>query len=287
LLPADKKDAVNSLLRQLRRELLSDGISRAVDAAARADTVVAVFGNHPLVNGRECFDRPGITFPGRWSRMLERMRAVNPNIVLSLVASYPYAFPEEEKLVRAAMYASHGEQYIGRAVADTLFGRYNPAGRLSMTWYLTEEGMPDINDYDIINSPRTYLYFDKPVQYPFGYGLSYTSFSYTGLSVERDGDGYAVSCSVRNDGNLAGDEVVQLYASLGGVPVKAPIRQLVGFERVPLMPGEMKTVTFDVPAEEISLFDEAANAFSILPETVTFGVGASSAEIKLEEKIER
>jgi beta-glucosidase len=276
---ADGKGDLDALMGKLRREILTDGLSHAVDAAARADTVIAVIGNHPMVNGRECFDRPDIAFPARWTKLLERLRAVNPNVVLTLVAGYPYAFPKEEKLVRAALYVSHGEQYLGTAIADTLFGKSNPAGRLSMTWYLSQDDLPDINDYDIINSPRTYMYFDKPVQYPFGHGLSYTVFGYTGLSIERDGDGFTVSCSVRNDGRLAGDEVVQLYASLDGVPVKAPIRQLVGFERIPLGSGEVKTVSFAVPMEELTLYD------SILPKKIIFSVGASSADIRLKGEI--
>jgi beta-glucosidase len=273
------KDTIDALMRQMRRELLTDGLSRAVDAAAGCDTVIFVTGNHPLVNGRECFDRPDIAFPARWTRLLERMGAVNKNIVMALIAGYPYAFADEAKYMRAALYASHGEQYIGTAVADALFGKTNPAGRLSMTWYLSQDDLPDIDDYDIINNPRTYLYFDKPVQFPFGHGLSYTAFGYTGFAAERTGGGFSVSCAVRNEGTRAGDEVVQLYAALDGVPVKAPLKQLVGFERVPLRPGEVRTVTFDVPMEELTLFDH------ILPETVSFAIGASSEDIRLKGEI--
>ncbi|MCL1821074.1 MAG: glycoside hydrolase family 3 C-terminal domain-containing protein [Oscillospiraceae bacterium] len=283
----DEKATIDSLMSCLRRERLTDGISAAAVAAAKSDTVIITLGNHPLINGRECFDRPGIAFPKRWTQLIERTRAVNPNIVLTLIAGYPYAFPAEADIVRAALYTSHGEQYVGKAVADALFGRYNPAGRLSMTWYRSEGDLPDINDYDIINSPRTYMYFDKPVQYPFGHGLSYTEFCYTGLTAEADGDGYTVSCAVRNTGACAGDEVVQLYATLRDVPVKSPIRKLCGFKRVTLLPGEMKTVSFTVPPEELALFDEAANAFSIRPGAVTFSVGASSADIRLNISKER
>ncbi|MCL2003559.1 MAG: glycoside hydrolase family 3 C-terminal domain-containing protein [Oscillospiraceae bacterium] len=284
-LSEENKEKVDALMKALRRELLTDGLSRAVDAAARCDTVIFVTGNHPLVNGRECFDRPDITFPARWTRLLERMSAVNPNIVLALIAGYPYAFEKEAKSVRAALYASHGEQYIGTAVADALFGKINPAGRLSMTWYLSQNDLPDINDYDIVNSPRTYLYFDKHVQFPFGHGLSYTEFTYTALAAERTEAGFTVTCSLRNDGKRVGDEVVQLYASYEGVPVKAPIRQLVGFERIPLAAGGTETVTFHVPLEELTLFDEKANSFSILPQAVTFSVGASSANTALQTRI--
>jgi beta-glucosidase len=275
----DGKAAIDKLLDGIRRETLTDGLSLAADAAARADTVIFVTGNHPLVNGRECFDRPAITFPDRWTKLLKQMRAVNPNIVLTLISGYPYAFPGEEKDARAVLHLSHGEQYLGTAVSDVLFGDYNPAGRLSMTWYLSEDDLPDINDYDIINSPRTYMYFTKPVQYPFGYGLSYTQFTYSGLSAGRDGDGFKISFSVRNTGPRTGDEVAQLYITPGGVPVKAPVRQLAGFERITLMPGEIRTVSFAVPMEEVTLYD------NIIPKTVTFSAGASSADIRLKGDI--
>ena len=284
-LSEENKSRIDGTVRELRRELLTDGLSRAVDAAARCDMVIAVLGNHPLVNGRECFDRPDIAFPKRWTAMLERIRAVNPNIILTLIAGYPYAFPKEADLLRAALYTSHGEQHLGTAVADALFGKINPAGRLSMTWYLSQDDLPDINDYDIINRPRTYMYFDRPVQYPFGYGLSYTAFTYIGLSVSAADGAFEVSCMVRNTGGRAGEEVVQLYAAPHGTPVKAPIRRLCGFDRVMLAPGEVKTVSFTVPLRELALFDERQNAFSILPEAVTFSAGGSSADLRLSEKI--
>jgi beta-glucosidase len=287
---SEQKDELGVRISKLRREILTDGMAPAIDAAVNADTILVVLGNHTLINGRECFDRPSIAFPPRWTKLLERLAAVNKNVVLTIIAGYPFGFAEQSKFVRAVLYTTHGEQYVGRAVADTLFGRNNPAGRLSMTWYLSDDDLPDINDYDIINSPRTYMYFDKPVQYPFGYGLSYTSFEYKDISAKQSeetstencgGGGYTISCVVRNCGDRDGDEVVQLYATFNGVSVKAPIKQLCGFKRINLAPDEKVTVEFFVPAEELRLFDEKANAFSIIPESIVFAIGASSADIRL------
>jgi beta-glucosidase len=276
----EQKAEISIMVSALRSEILSDGLMPVVEAAASADKIIIVLGNHPLINGRECFDRPAITFPKRWTQLLERVAAVNKNIILTLIAGYPYAFPEESKLARAVLYTSHGEQYVGKAVAEALFGQYNPAGRLSMTWYLSESDLPDINDYDIINNPRTYMYFDKPVQFPFGYGLSYTAFEYEDMSAGKNMNGYTVSCNVRNTGALGGDEVVQLYFSPDGMPVKAPVKQLCGFSRIYLQPGEMKTVIFDVPDSELRFFDENENEFSIIPESISFLIGKSSADIR-------
>jgi len=278
----EEKGIIDSLLRDLRRETLSDGITQAVNAASKADTVLLVLGNHPLINGREGFDRPDIAFPRRWTGLIGRLYEVNRNIILTLIAGYPYAFPEEEKLIRAAIYTAHGEQYAGAAVADTLFGGNNPAGRLSMTWYKSAADLPDIDDYDIINNPRTYMYFEKPVQYPFGHGLSYTEFDYTGLSISREAGGYTVSCCVRNTGARAGEEVAQLYATPEGVPVKAPIRRLCGFERLRLEPGEAASVLFRIPDDELRLYDEKTGAFSLTADRVRFSAGASSDDIRAE-----
>ena len=154
-----------------------------------------------------------------------------------------------------------------------------------MTWYLSEGDLPDINDYDIINNPRTYMYFRGPVQFPFGHGLGYATFKYDNIEAVKNEDGCRVSCSVRNTGALAGDEVAQLYAVLRGVPVKAPLQKLCGFERISLAPGDTRVVSFDVPNNELTLFDENTGAFSIRPESVTFNIGASSADIRLSTDI--
>jgi len=276
---------IASYISNLKVEILSDGIEPAVNAAVACDTVLVMLGNHPLVNGRECFDRPAITFPRRWTELLKRLRKVNKNVVLSLIAGYPFAFTKEAKLVRAVTFTSHGEQYVGKALIESLFGQYNPAGRLSMTWYLSEKDLPDINDYDIINSPRTYMYFDKPVQFPFGFGLSYTDFEYKNIKTLRKGKDFVVSCDVKNTGKMDGDEVVQLYLTHHGVPVKSPALQLCGFKRVHIKQGKSAGVEFIVPEEELKLFCEKKNAFSIIPKSITFSIGSSSADIKLTEEV--
>jgi len=281
----EQKAEIGIMVSSLRCEKITDGLIPVAEAAASADTIIVILGNHPLINGRECFDRPAITFPKRWTQLLERLSAVNNNIILTLIAGYPYAFPEEAKLVRAILYTSHGEQYVGKAVADALFGQYNPGGRLSMTWYLTENDLPDINDYDIINNPRTYMYFDKPVQYPFGFGLSYTTFEYSDMSVNKNDNGFTVSCKVRNTGAIGSDEVVQLYFTPSGMLVKAPNKQLCGFSRIYLEPGEMKTASFDVPECELRFFDENENDFTIIPESIIFMAGSSSVDIRLSEHV--
>jgi beta-glucosidase len=286
----ENKAAANRLLSALRCEVL-DGVSPAVDTASRCDTVIVVLGNHPLLNGRECFDRPDIAFPKRWRTLLRRLSEVSGNVILTLIAGYPYAFPEDAKLVRAVLYTAHDEQDLGTAVAESLFGKNNPAGRLPMTWYLSQDDLPDMDDYDLINHPRTYQYFDKPVQYPFGYGLSYTTFTYTGFSADPDGDGFSLFCAVRNAGTRAGDEVVQFYVTCKGeMTVRGkretlPRRRLCGFERVSLKPGELKHVSLRVPRDELAFYNEETGRMQVVPGLYLFSVGASSEDIRAETEI--
>ena len=281
----EKNNDIAKMMSDFKCEIISDGIIPAVEEAKSAETVILMLGNHPLINGRECFDRPAITFPRRWTELIKRIHEVNPNIILSLIAGYPFAFPEEEKLLRAVLYTSHGEQYVGEAVAEVLYGLYNPAGRTSMTWYLSEDDLPDINDYDIINSPRTYMYFEKPVQFPFGFGLSYTNFKYSNITSKKFGTDIVVSFKVKNTGESDGDEVIQLYVTLKSVPIKAPLKKLCGFKRLHFAAGEEKEVIFTIAQEEISLYDEDDEDFSIIPEAVIFKAGSSSADIKLTQEV--
>jgi len=280
-----KNNQIANLVSGLKCEIISDGIIPAIEEAKTAETVILMLGNHPLINGRECFDRPAITFPRRWTKMINRIFDVNPNIVLSLIAGYPFAFTEELNKLRAVTYTTHGEQYAGKAVAEVLYGLYNPSGRLSMTWYLSEEDLPDINDYDIINNPRTYMYFDKPVLFPFGFGLSYTKFKYSDMDIRQTGSGFTVSFKIKNTGESDGDEVAQLYAGLHGVPVKAPVKKLCGFKRINLPAGAAEEVSFIVPPVEFRLFDEKTKDFSIIPEAITFLAASSSADIKLTKDV--
>jgi len=276
---------IDTLVKKLRSDIITNAMAPIMHVAKKSDTVIITLGNHPLINGRECFDRPSIYFPGRWKKLIESVCSVNKNVILMLVAGYPYAFGNEEKLFRAVLYTAHGEQDVGTALADVLFGDYNPAGRTSMTWYRSEKDLPDINNYDIITKPRTYMYFDKPVQYPFGHGLSYTTFEYAKLEAKQSGENYTVSCDVKNTGGPAGDEVVQLYVTLNDTPIKAPIRRLCGFERINIAPGETKNVSFDVTNEYLALYDEAAASFTVKPGSITFAAGSSSKDIKIESTI--
>ncbi|MFJ6676846.1 beta-glucosidase [Actinosynnema sp. NPDC091369] len=212
-------------------ERVVDGVAAAAEVAAGADTAVLVLGNDPHINGRETQDRTTLRLPSL--DLVRAVREANPNTVVVLVSGYPYSLDGEERHLPAVVWTAHGGQEQGRAVAEALFGAFCPSGRLTQTWYRSDDDLPDIFDYDIIRAGGTYLYFTGEPLFPFGHGLSYTTFEYSDLTWA---DGVA-AVSVTNTGEVAGAEVVQLYSSALDSRVRRPVRELQSFERVFLAPG--------------------------------------------------
>ncbi|MBO7499695.1 MAG: fibronectin type III-like domain-contianing protein, partial [Bacteroidaceae bacterium] len=167
----------------------------------------------------------------------------------------------------------------GTAVAETLFGENNPAGRLPLTFYRSLDDLPPFDDYDF--TKRTYKYFEGPVLYPFGYGLSYTQFRYSALKVEDCGETVDVSFTLKNTGRYDGDEVAQVYTRLADYEGKSPQKELRGFQRIHLKRGESRRVTISLRREDLRYWSESQSRF-IVPEGLpTVMVGASSADIRL------
>lgn len=270
-------------------EVAVNGLEEAVKAARDSEVAIVFVGNNPLINGKEEVDRPDITLPEAQQELIRQVAAVNPRTVVVLVGSYPFALSGLEKELPSILYISHAGQELGHAVADVLFGDYNPAGRLNMTWYRSVDQLPELLDYDMIRGNRTYQYFEGDVLYPFGHGLSYTRFAYEELKVSASGGrlqpGEAATVAVRvvNSGPLAGDEVVQLYVRGDSTSrVKRPLKQLKGFRRIHLAPGESRTVTFTLPAEELAFWDVSRSRFCVAAGDYTVMAGASSADIRLQ-----
>jgi len=276
-------EKVNEILTKITVQVVKDGMKEAVDAAKDADAVIVVIGNHPLIGARECVDRKTIDLPTRCARLFENVRAVNENVVLSIIAGYSYAIEEQEKASRAVIFTTHGEQAVGKAIGETLSGKNNPAGRLSMTWYKSDDDLPDINDYDIVKNKMTYLYCDRPVLHEFGFGMSYTKFEYSDLILNEKDGGVTVEFSVKNIGAFDGDEVVQVYYSVVNSPIKRPIKQLEGFERIRLSKNEMRHVKLDIPRKELEYYNTEKGAFDFIGGEYKFSVGASSADFRLEK----
>ncbi len=251
---------------------------KAGELAAKSDVVVAVMGINKTIE-REGKDRDFITLPEDQQEFLRELYRVNPNIVLVLVAGSPMSVLWEDKNLPAIVNAWYPGESGGTAVAEVLFGKYNPAGRMPVTTHNRIEDLPDFGDYDI--TKRTYKYYEGDVLYPFGYGLSYTAFKYSGLSVTDAGENVNVTFTLKNVGKYDGDEVAQVYVRIPGYEGVAPIKELRGFKRVHLKKGETKTVTVPLRREDLRYWSESQGRFIIpegLPEVM---VGASSADIRL------
>ncbi|WP_028611353.1 glycoside hydrolase family 3 C-terminal domain-containing protein [Paenibacillus harenae] len=265
------------------KDIVKDGIAEAVEAAKTADTAVVIVGNNPLINGKEEIDRPSLELAASQNALISAVYAANPNTVVVVVGSYPFAMNEVNGQIPAVVYLSHAGQELGNALADVLFGDYSPAGRLNMTWYKSEEQLTDLMDYDIIKGKRTYLYFDGEPLYPFGHGLSYGSFRYGDLELTNNADSIdgrvTAALQVTNESGVTADEVVQLYVRVEGSRVERPLKKLVGFTRVTLQPGETKAVQLVVPAEELAMWDVTRDRFCLETADYTFMAGGSSAVV--------
>ena len=253
---------------------------KAGQLARECDAVIAVMGINRSIE-REGQDRTSITLPADQQEFIKELYRINPNTVLVLVAGSPLSLIWEDINLPAIVNAWYPGEKGGTAVAEVLFGKYNPAGRLPSTWHYSLDDLPDFDDYDI--TKRTYKYFTGDVLYPFGYGLSYTTFKYSGLEVVDGGDTIDVSFVVKNTGKYDGDEVAQVYVKLPEYEGKAPIKELKGFKRVFLKKGESKTVTVPVRKEDLRYWSEEKECF-VFPEGLPkIFVGSSSADIRLEK----
>lgn len=248
---------------------LRAGNYEKVDFAALAqrlsdvDAFVFIGGISPQLEGEEMQvnfkgfnggDRTTIQLPEAQTQLLKVLQKTGKPVVFVMMTGSAIAIPWEDAHIPAILNTWYGGQSAGTALADVLFGDYNPAGRLPVTFYKGDADLPDFRSYDMSN--RTYRYFKGEPLYPFGYGLSYSTFKYSSLKLPRfvaPGKNISVSVTVTNTGKLAGEEVVQLYLSHPEVSGKAPIRALKGFQRVGLKAGESKTLTFMLTPEELSL----------------------------------
>jgi beta-glucosidase len=269
----------------------------AVKIARAADVAIVVVGNHPTCNagwakcplpsdGKEAIDRTSITL--EQEELVKRVVAVNPRTVVVLISSFPFAIQWTEEHAPAILHMAHNSQEEGNALADALFGDYNPAGRLVVTWPMSLDQLPPMMDYDIRHG-RTYMYFRQKPLYPFGFGLSYTTFDYSNLRLsserlQRDGS-ITVSFDLRNSGSRPGEEVVQMYISHLNSKVERPIQELKGFKRVALGPGETKSVSLPLDAGALAYWSTAKGAFEVEADQVNIRIGGSSSDIKLQHVV--
>lgn len=258
-----------------------DLYGEAGKAVRECETVVAVLGINKSIE-REGQDRYDIQLPADQREFLQEIYKVNPNIIVVLVAGSSLAVNWMDEHVPAIVNAWYPGESGGKAVAEVLFGDYNPGGRLPLTYYKSLDELPPFDDYDITKG-RTYKYFKGEVLYPFGYGLSYTSFKYSNLQVEDGEDEINVSFQLKNTGKCAGDEVAQVYVKLPERNEVMPVKELKGFERVSLKGGESKKVTVKLRKDLLRYWDEEQGRFVYPSGDYMIMLGASSADIRLQK----
>jgi len=237
----------------------------ALQAAAGADAVILILGLSPRLEGEEMGveipgfsggDRTDIVLPAPQRELMEAIVATGKPVVLVMLNGSAVAVNWAAENVPAILEAWYPGQAAGTAIADVLFGNYNPAGRLPLTFYRSIDQIPPFSDYDM--DGRTYRYFDGDPLFPFGHGLSYTTFAYSELelpeSVDTETD-IQLTVSVENTGSVAGEEVVQLYLTDLEASAPVPIRSLVGIQRISLQPGEQQRISFTISTRQLSLIN--------------------------------
>ena len=284
----------------------------AVNAARKSDVAVVFVGNDPTCgpdmqhdwysdkdgtgvtlpctvasDGREGRDRESIHL--EQEQLIKQVFAVNPKTVVVLISSFPYAIRWTQANVPAILHMAHASQDEGTALAQVLFGEYNPGGHLVTTWPASLDQEPPMMDYNIRDG-HTYMYFKGAPLYPFGYGLSYTTFQYSHLKTSakrlaKNGT-VTVSVDVANTGSRDGDAVVQLYVAYPHSTVQRPREELEGFERVHVAAGQTTTVTISLPASRLAYWDTKSQSLRVEPGPVRLMAGDSSAHLPLTATVQ-
>ncbi len=276
--------------------LYADGsnVAEAQNLAHEADVAIVVVGNHPTCNGgwdqcpvpsngKEDVDRKTIVL--EQEELVKQVFAANPHTIEVLRSSFPYAIVWSQQNLPAIVHMTHSSEEEGHGLADVLFGDYSPAGRLNQTWPTGDAQLLPMMDYNIRHG-RTYMYSkDKPL-YAFGYGLSYTNFTYEGLSLSTpsvNADGKIdVAVKIKNAGTRASDEVVQMYVQHLGSAVERPQLELKGFERVHIEPGAEKNVVIELKPRDLAYWDAETHAWRVEKEPVRILAGGASDKLPVQ-----
>jgi beta-glucosidase len=264
-----------------------EDIDRAAELARNSDAAILFLGTNLKVEA-EGRDRTSLDLPGSQEQLLEAVYKANPKTVAVIMSGGPVSVKWASQNVPAILTAWYPGEEAGTALANVLFGDYNPAGRLPYTVYDSLDQVPAQDEYDVTKG-FTYLYFTGKAQFPFGHGLSYTTFRYNALEVSprqmSAGQTATVTVEIQNAGSRTGEEVVQLYVHEQTPAVKRPIKELRGFQRINLRPQEKRKVAFSLPASELAFYDENAKKFVVKPGMFDVWIGSSSEEIRLKDRV--
>jgi beta-glucosidase len=276
----------------------SNKADSAVIAARQSEVAIVCVGNHPLSyglgwgqnqvasDGREDVDRQAISL--EQEDLVKLVMAANPKTIMVVVSSFPYSINWSKEHVPAILHVSQSSQELGNGVADILFGKVSPSGRLTQTWITSIDQLPPILDYNIRNG-RTYMYMRNEPLFPFGYGMTYTTFKYSGLKCDKKAlsanETSDISFAIQNTGNYSSDEVAQIYVSFPDSKVERPAKALKGFKRVFVPKGETVTVTIPLKSDDLRYWDVQKQKWTLETGRVKFFVGSSSSDLRLEGEI--
>lgn len=270
---------------------------KAAEIAKKADAVIVIVGNHPVCNagwancpvpseGKEAVDRQSLTL--EQEDLIKVVYQANPKTIVALISSFPYAINWTQEHVPAIVHMTQNSQETGTALADVLFGDYNPAGRLTQTWVKDITDLPELLDYNIRNG-RTYMYFKGKPLYAFGHGLSYTTFKYNSVETNFESitknEEVKITVSVTNTGKKDGDEVIQLYVKQLESKVERPEKELKAFQRVFFKAGETKNVVLTLKAKDLEYWNKVKQQFELENNTIEIQIGSASDTILLNKKI--
>jgi beta-glucosidase len=256
----------------------------SIKAAAASDMAIVVVGLNEQIEF-EGIDRRTLDLPANQRTFLEKIVKANPLTIVVMEGGGPIGCTWLKEHVPAILMAWYPGEQGGCALADVLLGQTNPSGKLPVTFYRAVEDLPPLSDYEISRG-RTYMYLQKQPCYPFGFGLSYTTFSYSNLrlpaaALAADGR-LTASVDVTNSGKRDGDTIVQLYVHKGESAVTRPIKQLKAFQRITLTKGQTRTVTLTFPVKDLAYWDEKTHGFVVEPGAYDVMIGDSSSDIQLQ-----
>lgn len=264
-------------------------VAEALDYAKKADYVVFI-GGTDLNESDESRDRKNLNLPGYQQQLLEQIYAVNPNTVLVMESCSSHTINWANEHLPAIVEAWYDGQMQGQAIADVLYGDVNPSGKLTSTWYNSLNDLPSgFLEYNIDQAKYTYMYYDKTPLYPFGYGMSYTTYDYRDMQVSSEtlkkDETINVTATIANTGNMDGAEIVQLYAVYNDSKVSRPKKQLVGFARIDIKAGQSAEISIPVRHDQLAYFNEETHTFDVEDGSVTLELAASSADVRLLKTI--
>lgn len=277
------------------KELIQEAVK-----IAEASEAAVIFAGLPDAFESEGFDREHLDLPENQNALIEAICKVQKNVIVVLHGGSPMLLPWENQ-VKGILCMYLGGQEVGRAAVELLYGEKNPSGKLAETWPLRLEDTPSYLNFPgvdgIVNYREDifigYRYYDKKkmkVQYPFGHGLSYTSFSYSDLKTDKititDKETLHVSCKIKNTGTCAGKEIVQLYVKDVESSVERPVRELKGFAKIYLNPGEEKEVEFTLDKRSFSYYETLISDWFVESGEFVIEIGASSRDIRLSQSIQ-